>query len=75
MAGNPALVAEVLSPSTMDFDQTEKLEEYRSVPSLRYILVLDQEQPRARLHTRDAEGHWGSAPHAGLDAEIPCAVD
>jgi len=70
------LVAEVLSPSTADFDQTEKLEEYRSVPSLRRIriLIADSNQPRLRLHTRGADGHWTSAPRAGLEAEAPPTV-
>jgi Uma2 family endonuclease len=69
-ATEPTLVAEVLSPSTEVFDQTEKLEEYRSVPSLRHILILDPEQPRVRLHTRGADGAWGSAPFEGLAAEV-----
>jgi len=69
-ATEPALVAEVLSPSTAAFDETEKLEEYRSVPSLRHILVVDPDQPRLRLHTREADGRWGSAPVMGLEATL-----
>ena len=67
-ATEPVLVAEVLSPSTRDFDQTEKLEEYRTVPTLRHILVIDPMQPRLLLHTRGAEGHWSAERIAGLDA-------
>jgi len=48
-ATEPTLVAEVLSPSTAAFDEAEKLEEYRSVPSLRHILRVDPDQPRLRL--------------------------
>ncbi len=70
-ATEPALVAEVLSPSTADFDQIEKLEEYRRVPTLRHILLVDPEQPRILLHTRDAAGQWSAATHAGLAAEVP----
>lgn len=70
-AAEPVLVAEILSPSTADFDQTEKLEEYRTGPSLRHILVIDPDQPRLRLHTRGADGHWASAPAAGLAASVP----
>ncbi|GGC38543.1 hypothetical protein GCM10011504_16170 [Siccirubricoccus deserti] len=69
-ATEPTLVAEVASPSTAEFDQTEKLEEYRTVPSLRHILMIDPEQPRLRLHTRGEDGHWTSAPHAGLETEV-----
>jgi Uma2 family endonuclease len=67
VASEPTLVAEILSPSTADFDQHEKLEEYRTVPSLRHILIIDPDQPRLRLHSRGADGHWESAPHAGLE--------
>jgi Uma2 family endonuclease len=70
VASEPTLVAEILSPSTADFDQHEKLEEYRTVPSLRHILIIDPDQPRLRLHSRSAEGHWESAPHAGLEAMV-----
>ncbi|MFC7473979.1 Uma2 family endonuclease [Dankookia sp. GCM10030260] len=71
VASEPTLVAEVLSPSTADFDRTETLEEYRSVPSLRHILIIDPDQPRLRLHTRGEDGHRTSAPHAGLDMLVP----
>ena len=73
-ASEPTLVAEVFSPSTALFDQTEKLEEYRSVPGLRHILMIDPDQPRLRLHTRGADGQWGSEPHAGLASEVPIPV-
>jgi len=70
VASAPVLVAEVLSRSTMDFDQTDKLDEYKTVATLRHILVIDTEQPRLRLHTRDAAGHWDSARHAGLETSV-----
>lgn len=71
VASTPILAVEILSPSAQDFGQSEKLEEYKTVPSLRHILVIDPDQPRARLHSRDAAGHWSSTPHAGLEATIP----
>lgn len=48
----PRLVVEVLSPSTMNFDRTRKVDEYKSVPSLAYILLVDTETPRLTLHVR-----------------------
>jgi len=66
------LVVEVLSPSTAEFDQTETPEEYRGVESLRHMLVVDPDRPRARLHTRAAEGHWGSVPVVGIG--VPMAA-
>jgi Uma2 family endonuclease len=66
----PRLVVEVLSRSTSEFDQTEKLEEYRSVPSLAHVVIVDPAQPQLRLHSRGADGVWSSAPHVGLDAQV-----
>ena len=71
VATAPALVAEVLSPSTAEFDRFGKLEEYRSVRTLRHILLIDTEQPRVLLDTRDADGQWSSALLEGLAAEMP----
>src|SRR5687768_8027125 len=49
-ATNPVVVVEVLSDSTRDYDRGEKLERYKSIPSLRHVLLVEQ-------HTVDVE-HW-----------------
>ena len=70
-ASEPVLVVEVLSPSTRVFDLTQKLEEYHTVPSLRHILVLDPEAPRARLHSRAGESDvWSWRLMQGEGAEV-----
>jgi Uma2 family endonuclease len=69
-ASEPVLVVEVLSPSTKAFDQTRKLEEYRAVPTIRHMLVLDPEAPRAQLHSRGADGQWAWTLLLGEAAEI-----
>jgi Uma2 family endonuclease len=43
----PALVVEIISPSTRRKDFGRKLERYRLVPSLLYIVYLSQDEPRA----------------------------
>jgi Uma2 family endonuclease len=40
-ASAPALVLEVSSPTTRAIDLNEKLEEYRTVPTLEYIVLVD----------------------------------
>ena len=67
-AAEPVLVVEVLSPTSRAFDQTEKLEEYKTVPSLEYILLVDPEVPQVRLYRRDAGRAWTSERITGLDA-------
>jgi Uma2 family endonuclease len=74
IASKPTLVIEVLSPSTMRFDQTKKRDEYKSVPSLRAIVFVDPGVPVLRILERasDVEA-WPGRLIRGLDetADIP----
>lgn len=42
-AKDPRLVVEVLPPSARGFDMYVKLDEYKALPSLSYILLIDPE--------------------------------
>jgi Uma2 family endonuclease len=59
---NPTLIVEVLSPSTAEFDLTEKFEYYRSISSLQEIVYFEAERPsqlfRAQLFRKNAAGRW-----------------
>ncbi len=55
---NPMLIAEVLSPSTQDYDQGDKFTFYRSIPDLQEYLIFDQTQGRVMQHTKTDEGKW-----------------
>jgi Uma2 family endonuclease len=55
---NPTLLVEVLSPSTSQYDRSEKYMLYRQVPSLRQYLTLDAQAIHAELHTLDDLGRW-----------------
>jgi Uma2 family endonuclease len=48
----PALIAEVMSPSSEGDDTTRKWFAYRKIPSLRHYLVLSQEQREVQVHSR-----------------------
>jgi Uma2 family endonuclease len=69
-AGAPRLVAEVLSPSTRDFDSTRKLEEYKSVEGLAYILFVEPNEPSVSVWLRIDDGGWREARVEGLDATV-----
>jgi Uma2 family endonuclease len=71
---NPTLIIEVLSPATAAYDQGEKFALYRSLPSLREYILIDQEQPRADLYRRYDDGRWFIGDAHGLDATIDLAV-
>lgn len=72
-ADAPALVVEVLSPSTSAFDQSRKLEEYKSVAAIRHILIVDPNRPSIIAHERGAGG-WVSRFADGLDAVVGIAA-
>jgi Uma2 family endonuclease len=58
VAAEPVLVLEVLSRYTRALDQTRKVEEYRTVPGLACILLLDPDAKRAHLFSRAEDGSW-----------------
>ncbi|MBB1073125.1 Uma2 family endonuclease [Rhodoferax sp. 4810] len=54
----PCFIAEVLSPSTELIDRREKLLAYRTLPSLRYYVLIAQNQRLVELYRRDDQGDW-----------------
>jgi Uma2 family endonuclease len=69
-ASEPVLVLEILSPTTRTFDRNDKLEEYKTVPTLEYILLVDPDYPQVRLYRRDNDRNWTSERLTGLDALV-----
>ncbi len=69
-ARQPLVVIEVLSPSTRKFDLLNKLEEYRRMPTLRHILLIDPDLISAQHYARADEGEWSSRELRGRAALI-----
>ena len=67
---NPILLAEVLSPSTEDFDRGTKFSHYRTLSSLKEYLVIWQDSPRVEQHTKTAEGFWLLKEFSGIEQSI-----
>jgi Uma2 family endonuclease len=53
---NPVVLVEVTSPSTEEYDRGEKLRHYKSLPSLREVLIVSHRRPELTLHRREAGG-------------------
>lgn len=65
---NPWLVAEIISKSSRGTDLGEKLPDYKTIPSLRYILYFEQDKPLLTLHHRASEtSRWTSEDFDSLD--------
>jgi Uma2 family endonuclease len=72
-AADPRLVVEVLSPSTRQIDLMRKLDEYRALPGLEYVLIIDPEIVQALLWSRAAgtpDGGWSSRVYEALEDRI-----
>jgi len=69
-ATSSRLVIEVLSPSTRQTDLVRKLEEYKALPSLAYILLVEPDLPRVLLWWRAPGDVWELAQFDGLDGVI-----
>jgi len=55
---NPIVLIEVLSPNTEAADRGEKFREYRSIPSFREYLLVDQKEPLVEHYVRQESGLW-----------------
>ena len=69
-AALPRMVAEVLSPTTRDFDTFEKLAEYPQVACLDFILVVEPNAPEVVLWSRGDDRAWVRHVVEGLGGEV-----
>lgn len=68
---NPAVIFEVLSPSTADYDMGTKFMYYRSIPSLRNYIMIETTSPKAVLYQRNEQNHWELTDLAEADTAVP----
>jgi len=76
---NPALIVEVLSPSTEAYDRGFKSAQYRTVESLEEYALVSQAEPRVEVFHRQPGGHWMLSEAVGLEAvchfeSLDCAI-
>lgn len=56
-ADSPTLVIDVLSPSLRTFDLVTALDEYKSIETLRHVLLVDLDLPQVIHWSRPPNGH------------------
>jgi Uma2 family endonuclease len=69
----PTIVFEVLSPSTMHFDRSEKARRYRAIASLQQLVFVYQDSVRVESWLRQDEG-WSRAPKVLVGREDSLAL-
>lgn len=77
---NPAVIFEVLSPSTESYDRGEKFLRYQNwSPTLKDYVLISQTSPMVEHFSRQTDGSWTYRIHQGLEASftiksIKCAL-
>jgi len=55
---NPSVLFEVLSPSTRNYDRSEKFQLYRAIKSLKEYILIDSEKIYVESFHINDSGHW-----------------
>jgi Uma2 family endonuclease len=56
---NPMILLEVTSDSSEEYDTGGKLEAYKTIPTLREVILVSHRERRITIHRRDTAGTWG----------------
>ena len=68
----PVLIVEVLSESTKDVDENEKLEEYLKIPSVDRYVLLRQDRAMAMVYARDGSSWRFDLLESNGTFDVPC---
>ena len=55
---NPAVIIEILSPSTKNYDRGEKFKLYRDIPTLKEYILVDSESMHIEIFRLNEAKHW-----------------
>lgn len=55
---NPAVIIEILSPSTKNYDRGEKFKLYRDIPTLKEYILVDSENIHIEIFRLNQSNHW-----------------
>jgi len=67
---NPAVIFEIISPSTEKYDRDVKFQNYRTIDSLMDYILVAQDAVRAEHYTRGDDNTWTLRDHQTLEEEL-----
>lgn len=67
---NPLLIIEVLSKSTRHYDQKSKFEDYKTIPSFKEYVLVEQDFCRIESRFREEPGLWRDSVAEDLTGSI-----
>ncbi len=65
---NPLIIVEVLSDSTKNYDKTVKFEMYRTIPSFKEYVLIQQERKHITVFSKQEDATWLLRDYDGDDA-------
>lgn len=68
---NPWLIVEILSDSTREFDLSDKLSDYKQMPSLQQVIFIEQDQVWASTYIRLSPKEWRNLDLTSPEDQIP----
>lgn len=71
---NPLMIAEVLSKSTKNYDQGDKFDYYRSIPSFREYVLINQYKFNVQHFAKTADGKWLLTDYQSADSVLPLSA-
>ena len=77
-ATNPAVVVEILSPSTEQYDRGEKLQQYQRIASLVHVVLVSHDEKRIDVWSRSGDGWQVATARGGERVELEsvgCVLD
>lgn len=67
---NPAVIIEVLSPATKNYDRGEKFKLYRDIPSLNEYVLVDAESVHIEIFRLNEVNHWELEEYDAEEASL-----
>ena len=67
---NPAIIFEILSRTTRDYDRGEKFDQYQTIPSLREYITVAQYKPQVQHRVRQPDSSWNLTAITSLEAHL-----
>ena len=68
---NPHIIVEVLSPSTRDFDQTDKLADYKKLDTVEQVIFIDPNKIYTQTFIKKDVNKWLNLDFHSLDDVLP----
>ncbi|HRN55344.1 MAG TPA: Uma2 family endonuclease [Agriterribacter sp.] len=67
---NPAVIIEVLSPATKNYDRGEKFMLYRGIPTLQEYILVDSESIHVEIFRQNAAHRWELEEYKSIEDQL-----